>query len=270
MSPAREPDTLDELWRADPFSQLYNRDGLGDVILTADTDWAPDFAIEEIIDRVGEHGHKISIFATHPSETLASVPDFVEVGIHPDLTMRHNQLPFEEVFSRLKGWYPEAVGMRSHRDFFGNNVGDLAIENGLIYDVSVLQWNLPLCQAHLDYNGMARFPYFWEDGIHLDMKFPLDWDEIRLDAPGLKVLNVHPILIYLNCESDDDRRRVVRKHKDLTQVERGDLDPFVRRERGIGDVWSDLLEMLAARGVRTHKLGDVARDGIARSTAVAS
>lgn len=261
---------ISELWRDDPFADFYNVDGLSDVILTADVDWAPDFVVEKIIDIIAQYGHKITIFATHDSEVLRQVPDFVQVGLHPDFTMRHNKLPFDELMARMKEWYPDALGMRSHCDFFGNNIANLAVANGLIYDVSVFEWNMPLCQGYIDYNRMARFPYFWEDGIHLDMNFPLTWENVKLATPGLKVMNVHPILIYLNCETDDDRRRVVRNYTDLTQVKRSDIDPFVRRERGIRDLWVELLENLKTNNVRTHLLSDVARHGLARAAATRS
>jgi hypothetical protein len=261
---------LGEIWQDDPLSDFYNIDRLSDVILTADVDWAPDFAVEKVIDLVAQYGHKITIFATHQSDLLRQVPDLVEVGLHPDFTMRHNKLPFDELMLRMKGWYPDAVGMRSHCDFFGNNIANLAVANGLIYDVSVFEWNTPLCQGHIDYNRMVRFPYFWEDGIHMDMNFPLMWEYIRLATPGLKIMNVHPILIYLNCETDDDRREVVRHYKDLTRVRRSDIDPYIRRQRGIRDLWVELLENLTATGVRTHLLGDVARHVLAHAQPPAS
>lgn len=261
---------LSELWQDDPLSDFYNTDRLSDVILTADVDWAPDFVVEEVINFVAQHGHKITIFATHQSDVLRQAPDFVEVGLHPDFTMRHNSLPFDESLLRMKEWYPEALGMRSHCDFFGNNIANLAVANGLIYDVSVFEWNMPLCQGHIDYNGMVRFPYFWEDGIHMDMNFPLSWEYVRLATPGLKILNVHPILIYLNCETDDDRRLVVRQHQDFTRVHRSDIDPFIRRQRGMRDLWLELLANLTANNLRTHLLGDVARHARARAMAPAS
>jgi hypothetical protein len=254
-----------ELWQDDPLVDFYNLERLSDVILTADVDWAPDFVVEKLIDLMARHGHKLTIFATHESDVLHRVPDFVEVGLHPDFTMRHNQVPFDEVLRRMKEWYPNAIGTRSHCDFFGNNIANLAAANGLIYDVSVFEWNRPLCQGYIDYNRMVRFPYFWEDGIHMDMKFSLAWDEVRLATPGLKILNVHPILIYLNCETDDDRRRVVRPFQDLTKAKRSDLDPFIRGGRGIRNLWVELLKNLTATGVRTHLLGDVARHALAQS-----
>ncbi len=253
---------LTTLFCKDPMRQYYNLESLTDVILTTDTDWAPDFVIATILEAVKIFGHKLTIFATNRSDLLQNLnDDSFEIGLHPDFTMRHHNTPFKSVMDNLLELYPNAKGMRSHCDFFGDNIANLAHDIGLKYDVSVFEWNCPALQGHVDYNGLVRLPYFWEDGIHLNMEIPLDWSQIRLNTPGLKVLNVHPILIYMNCKSDEDRRTFVRQHKDLTQIRSADIDPVVRSERGIRDVWMELLEMLAENKVRTHLLADVAKLG---------
>jgi hypothetical protein len=43
------------------------------------------------------------------------------------------------------------------------------------------------------------------------MKFGLDLRRTTIEQPGLKILNVHPILIYLNSPSDNHRRSVTRR-----------------------------------------------------------
>jgi hypothetical protein len=253
-----ETDALQRHLERDPFRRFYNLDGVRDVFLTCDVDWAPDFAIQTVLAAVEAHGHKLTIFATHRSELLLGARPWLEVGLHPDFTRQDGSGRFEDKIAALKAHYPAAVGMRSHRDFFGNNIGDMAKQNGLRYDASSFLWNQPFCQAHVDYNGMTRFSYCWEDGIHLDMGFGLDFDQVTLHTPGLKILNVHPILIYLNSSTEEHRRSVTRRYKDLTTAPYADITAEVNRGRGIADVWRELLQYLADSGVRTHLLRDAA------------
>jgi hypothetical protein len=241
----------------DPLADYYNLDGLSDVVLTGDVDWAPDYAIEHILRVVEGFGHKIILYATHPSSILASPPDFLEVGWHPDFTRHPSLLSPRERMDQLKDWYPGAVGMRSHRNVFGQNIADIAADLGLRYDVSSLLWNQPLCQGHVDYNGMVRFSYMWEDGLHLDMNMGPTWDRIRLHCPGLKILNIHPILIYLNCRSDNERREVTRRYSDLTTAPKVEIDADRFSGFGIGSLWLQLLERLAENDVRTSHLKDI-------------
>ncbi|GAB6179350.1 hypothetical protein JCM14036_06690 [Desulfotomaculum defluvii] len=248
---------LQQIWQGDPLLPYYNLQGLTDIILTCDVDWAPDFAIECVLDLVQKYGCKITVFATHKSNVLVNAPSFVEVGLHPDFTRPHSNTWFDEKLYSLKEIYPSAKGMRSHRNFFGQNIADIAKKCGLIYDASVFLWNEPFCQAHQDYNGMFRFSYMWEDGIHLDMGLPHDWNNINLHNPGLKIINVHPILIYLNCISEEQRRIVTSKYKDLTKASRTEIDIYVNKEKGIKDLWESLLQMIKIQGINTYQLKDL-------------
>ncbi len=248
--------SLQRYFQSDPYAGYYNLSRLTDVFLTCDVDWAPEYAVETVLQAVEAHGHKLTLFATHRSELLLRAPDWLEVGLHPDFTRQDGKSRFEEKLSALKKCYPAAVGMRSHRGFFGNNIGDMAKTCGLRYDASAFLWNQPFCQAHIDYNGMTRFSYMWEDGIHLDLGLELNFDRVNLHLPGLKILNVHPILIFLNSTSDDHRRSVTCRYKDLTIAPYAEVAADVNRERGIGDLWRDLLRYLSDNGIHTHRLRD--------------
>ena len=241
---------------SDPYARFYNLSRLTDVFLTCDTDWAPDFAIASVLEVVHSHKQKMTVFATHRSELLLHAPDWVEVGLHPDFTRPDGKSRFEDKVVALKMIYPTAVGMRSHRDFFGNNIADVAKHCGLRYDASSFLWNQSFCQAHVDYNGLTHFSYMWEDGIHLDMGLGLTFAGVRLYAPGMKILNCHPTLIFLNSRSDDHRRSVTRRYADLTSAPYEELAADVVHEFGIGDLWRSLLRFLAENGVRTHLLRD--------------
>ncbi len=248
-----------DLFAHDPLRAFYNLDGISDVFLTCDVDWAPEYAIEAVLREVESHGQKLTIFATHDSAVLKNAASWLEVGIHPDFTRKHPAPWFDERVATLKALYPDAVGTRSHRNFFGQNIGDIARANGLQYDVSTFLWNEVFCQAHMDYNGMLRFAYMWEDGIHLDMGMPLDFSAIRLNAPGLKILNVHPILIYLNSQTEAHRRSVTSRYKDLVSAPLHEVQAEVNSAIGIATLWKALLDWLAEHNVRTHCLRDAAK-----------
>jgi len=248
------------IFSRDPLREFYNLDGLTDVVLTCDVDWAPDFAIQTVLDLVRAHGFRMTVFATHRStllEALTDDPD-IEVGLHPDFTRPHTSDWFDSKLLRLKEAYPHSLGMRSHRNFFGQNIGDLAHQADLIYDASTFLWNEPFCQAHRDYNGIVRFSYMWEDGIHLDMGLPWQVNAINLETPGLKILNVHPILLYLNSPDENHRRSVTRRYSDLASAPQAEVNSFVSSARGIRDFYTDLLAYLRSRAVRSHRLDELA------------
>lgn len=251
-----QQELLYSYWQNDPFSAFYNMDGLKDVFLTCDVDWAPDYALEYVLKLVESYGLKLTIFTTHESELLKNQPDFVEIALHPDYT-RQNGTLFEDALKKLKAAYPQALGSRSHRNFFGQNIADLNYRYGLEYDASLFLWNQPFCQGSQDHLGMSRFSYFWEDGIHLDMGLPLSWKPICLNTPGLKIINIHPMLIYLNSKTDNHRRSVTSKYRDLTQAPQREVDPFRNKSTGIKDLWESLLSKISKEGIRTHTLSQL-------------
>ena len=247
---------ITSLFAHDPLAKFYNLGGLTDVFLTADVDWAPEYAIEEVLRTVESFGMKLTMFATGPSVLLTSPPKWLEVGIHPDFTRKAGPW-LDERLAALKALYPGAIGTRSHRNFFGQNIADLAHACGLKYDASSVLFNQILAQAHVDYNGMTRFSYVWEDGLHLDMGLGLDLSRTTIEWPGLKILNVHPMLIYLNSPSDNHRRAVTRRYQNLVDAPKTEIDAERNTGRGIGDVWREMLADFSTRTIRTHCLRDV-------------
>lgn len=242
---------LARLFADDPFRSAYNLDGLDTVVLTTDIDWAPDYATAAVLELVAEAGMRITAFATHDSPLLKASTDFVEIGLHPDNTRPDPEHRFARKITDLLEIFPGVVGLRCHRNFFGQNISDLAKAAGLKYDLSTFLWRQPLAQAHLDYNGLVKLCYVWEDGIHVDVNEPLDLARVPLDTPGLKVLNVHPMLIYLNAPDDHLRRRLVRGIADLTKVPESHFAGQIHTGYGLANFYRDLLAELKRRKVRT-------------------
>lgn len=249
---------LRDVFLNDRFAKYYNLTNLENVFLTTDVDWAPDFAIEDVLGLVQSFNFKITVFTTHYSQVLKSTTH-TEIGLHPDYTRPSKEDPFRSKLMPLKEYYPDAVGVRSHRNLFGQNISDISSEAGLIYDASTFLWKQPFCQIHVDYNNLIRFSYMWEDGIHADTNQPWEIDSIGLHTPGLKILNVHPILIYLNCPDDNYRREVTKSYSDLTKASYNDLKKQIYPGYGFRSFYKDILSYLANKNLSTHLLKEAAR-----------
>ena len=100
--------------------------------------------------------------------------DWLEVGLHPDNTRPDKEAGLNNKIAVLKEFYPDAVGLRCHRNFFGQNIADLAVRADLKYDISHVLWQKPWCQAFVDQWGLVRASYGWEDGLHCDYNLPFD------------------------------------------------------------------------------------------------
>lgn len=231
---------------------LYNLDGLTDVFITADVDWAPDFALERMLNDFDDIGVNATIFATHRSSLLARVGKSFEIGIHPDFTRTDRSQTVRDKVKELLETYPAATVTRSHRNFFGQNTCQVAAELGLKADFSHVHFQLPFAQVFRDQYGLVRASYTWEDGLHLDYKIPMSMNCIDMESPGLKVFNFHPVLYYLNVSDDNQRRSAVAGISDLTAASKSRLEKYAMPDSfpGIRQLSLELLKDLKRRGVR--------------------
>ena len=244
-----------------PLRRFYNLENLSHIALSMDVDWAPDFVLQEILPWFLSHGLPLTIFATHPSQYLkkfaAENYAGIELGIHPNFSQKFDV----DKIDFLLAYYGQVSGSRSHRNIAGRNVSDLLRAHNISYDSSYILWRTPFTQVSETYNGILNIPYVWEDGYHLETSTPLEDQFLPLDTPGLKVLNFHPVLLYLNCTDDDQRKKAVRGIKDLTMVTKEYLDPFVNKNYGIWSfAKSFLLNLAENKDIHFYLLNDVVKE----------
>ncbi len=211
------------------------------LVITIDTDWAPDWCTEWLLNKISFIGTDITIFVTNKSAFYKSISNAFEVGLHPDFSRNNPQESFLE-FIKLRDYYPDALGMRSHRNIFGQNIANYANDLKLKYDISTLLYNCPT-PAWRDQNGMMRFSYSWEDGVYLEMKEKYGASEIYLQENGLPtIINLHPVLMYLNSNHEGHRRQFTSSFSDLTKVSKEEANTFRNNGFGISNFVVEFLE----------------------------
>ncbi len=168
------------------------------VALSFDLDWAPDFMLDELSGLLRPLAAPFTVFATHDSpgvRRLLALPG-CEAGLHPNL-LGCADIPAR--LAALQALFPAAEGLRCHG--LSYHSGLLAHLHGspiryLSNDLCHLQ---PGLRPWFDFSGLLRLPIYWEDDVHCvcgDGDFGLS--ALRLRGPGLKVLNFHPVHVYLN------------------------------------------------------------------------
>lgn len=182
------------------------------IFLTFDFDWAHDAVLQDTIDLVEGAGVSASWYATHETpvlERLRSIQN-CELGIHPNFNFLlegdgrngHNTV---EVVERILNIVPEAKSVRSHSMAQSSVLLDVFRKSGLTHDVNLF------VPAHsgirlrpwLDWNGLCRVPYFWEDDIECMQGMQgmqIDMTNLVL-RDGIKVFDFHPIHVFLNTET---------------------------------------------------------------------
>lgn len=208
------PDALDGIEVRDRFRREYaNWDGLKRLYLTFDVDWAPDYMLRNVLQILEPYDAGVTFFATHETPLLREVAAVGrhEVGFHPNLMPSSSQgAGVEQVLGALSSWYPQATGCRFH--VLGFSYRDLMRlpSAGIRYDVSRLMYNTPyLLPAYHHDLDLTLFPYMWEDGIAENAGWPVSIESMRLDTPGLKILNFHPMNVFINGPTAEARMNFI-------------------------------------------------------------
>ena len=240
-----------------PALEKYYNVGLEKtVFITIDADWAPDPILEGTFGWFLDHGIAFTTFMTHDSIVARRYEDhpLVEIGIHPDFSRESNSL---ECVQSLRNIYPRSIGSRSHKNICGRDVIDALQACGYIYDVSKLLWGISYAECTPLYTKMIEAPYIWEDGVHLEMKLAPKIKVIPLTTPGLKILSIHPMLFYLNCTDDDQRKAATSPFDDLTSASLKDFEGARNSGRGIASFAKGALLEMKSSGFQFCLLRDM-------------
>lgn len=221
-------------------------------ILTLDCDWAPDFVLSDVLDRVARKGAHATVFVTHPTPVLKGLgPESrIELGWHPNFLpgSTHGTTP-QEVADHLAVLVPGARSMRSHGMVAGTALFRAFLEAAphLRYDSSdYLPGQKHLTGSDLRFGGktrIRRFPIAWEDDCHLMEKNPFPFRLEEVETQGTCVVAFHPLHVWLNT-ADLKAPEKLKALGPLMKLKEADLKPFRSRGPGIGDVFDRALETL--------------------------
>jgi hypothetical protein len=230
---------------------------MNNVVLTFDIDWAPEFAIDFVIDRLLERRVRATFFITHKSpalERLRQYPELFELGIHPNFLpgSTHGETP-SSVLRHCMALVPETISMRSHAlvqsSFLLNRV---LTETPITTDVSLfLQHAVGLHPVEYRWNGHAlwRLPYFWEDDFEMEREHPC-WHlpELLGAGHGLKIFDFHPIHVYLNSADVKPYQALKQTATVLGQLKPDVAAGYVNQEAGTRTMFLEVVDYLSAQG----------------------
>jgi len=228
---------------------------LDGVAITLDVDWAPDFMIDDAARVLVERGVRATWFVTHRSpavERLAETPLF-ELGLHPNfLAGSTHGDSWEAVLAHCAELVPDAVSMRTHALVQSTPLLDfVASETGVRIDVSLYLPHAPGLQPveHASARGsLVRVPYVWEDDLEMTRASPVWSIGAMSRAAGLKVLDFHPVHVYLNSARLAGYEELKRQGS-FSDLDAGAAQPYVNRtEPGTRDMFVEAADHLAAHG----------------------
>lgn len=236
---------------------------MNDIVLTFDVDWAPDPVIDDVACRLIEAGVRSTWYITHDSpavDRLRQRPDLFELGIHPNFLpgSTHGSTP-SEVLSHCVALVPDAKSVRTHSLMQSSHTFvTLSRETDIRIDTSLYvrrMAGITPVEYRVYGASFCRIPYFWEDDEEMEYE-RASWSPSKhFTRPGLKVLDFHPIHVYLNSPHLDTYRRARHGVADLQAASRADLAPFVHEGEGTRTMFDHVITHL--QRVRSRTIYDV-------------
>ncbi len=233
------------------------------VCLTFDQDWAPEYMIAQVLAILDEFDATATFLATNPSPLLidSARKSVHEVGLHPNLAANSTQGDgIEDIIHGLRRTYPGSSGTRFHvlehsyRDLM--TLGRFKFE----YDVSTFRFNCPyLLPAYHEDLAMTLLTYCWEDGYNVDGNLLTMIESIDIESPGVKIINFHPLNVFLNCAQDAHKAAFQQAVPDLGLSNREESIRFRHNGEGIEVLLRHFLKSLQNRGIRTVTLRELTR-----------
>jgi hypothetical protein len=96
----------------------------------------------------------------------------------------------------------------------------------------------------------------WEDGICENSGYPMTLDSIDLDSPGMKIVNFHPMNVYINGTDSSARLAFLGDNPNLTACPQETASRYRQSGDGAETVLVQLLRRCVAGGIRLSRLAE--------------
>jgi hypothetical protein len=237
------------------------------ICFTVDVEWAADVVLDDVRSLFDGLGIRATFFCTHPGIRVGAH----ERGLHPNYRRNGDQVQqlrtqsrpgpelldegaiYRHVLEATRAFAPEAKGARSHSLYYDSLLMPLYQEFGLEYDST---YQIPLVSGLRPFwkeCEVLEIPIYFAD--HFELKTGacgFRASALDLGSNGMKVINLHPNMVFLNCASDAQYQACKPFYRDgekLLKARSGG--------RGVRTLVCELLERVAQLGIPTRTLGEV-------------
>ena len=230
-----------------PTGTLSPRDR--EILITLDTDWAPDWVIEEAAGLLLQQQVRATWFVTNDGAATQALrrESLFEVGLHPNFLpgSTHGDT-LDAVMSHMKTIVPEAISVRSHALCQAEPWLQAMVErHGIRHDCSIhlpLQHGIVPHRIRLspDAPPLVRLPHVFQDNMFMFAQLPWSLEQPWFESPGLKVFCFHPIHIVMNA-AGMTHYEGMKQRSPIPALRPDDVPRRGRGEGGCLDLFLDLL-----------------------------
>ena len=217
--------------------------------LTFDIDWAPDWALEDLLSLLDAECVKATFFTTHDTYVNKIIEQAGHnLGIHPNFLPGSSQGDdVSEIIKNLLTLVPKATCIRTHSLVQSTPLflEIFSIPSSLLYDFSLFTPSLGLFRKiPWNFNNIKfyRLNYQWEDDFYFD-RDNYKWTNISHICPN-SILDFHPIHICLNSSNHISYSKLKNRLNSIgiNEIKRSDLDGLVNEKEGARDALMSIIK----------------------------
>jgi len=181
------------------------------ICFTFDVEWAAKPVIDDVLRILDERGVIGTFFVTHDGVDVghherALHPNFRRNGdIYRMLRNAHecsDTEVYRHVIRTALSFAPEAKGTRSHSLLYDSTLLPIYAEMGIEYDSTYRLELVENLRPFWKASGIVEIPTYYTDYVDLSSgSTGFRASGLGLKTPGLKVLDLHPNLIYVNAHN---------------------------------------------------------------------
>jgi hypothetical protein len=207
--------------------------------LTFDMDWCHDSVLDFTLDMIHDYKVESTWFVTHDTKLIQKlqVDPLVELGIHPNFSRAHvsdrELVTPQKVVEELQQIIPEASSFRAHSLISSSKLALMMFESGLTHDSGVF---IPESSGAVIYpwrhpSGLIQVPFCWADDVATYFKCGEPAVAMRDNPKSMRVLDFHPIHVFLNTPTMALYEQTRQYHQDPKKLERYRFDGFGTADR---------------------------------------
>ncbi len=239
------------------------------IILTFDMDWAPDWIMEDIADRLIKKEIPSTWLVTHETpfiKKLLKYPSLFDIGYHPDFLRNSiEKKSVDSIMKKMKSIIPRRNIIRTHCLYqYTDLLRYLCTDHDIRVDLSVYLHLTQDIRSHFlnckDGKKLLRIPTFFEDDLFFGENTDWGIKELGIEREGLKVFNFHPIHIALNSKDYRGYSELKEETHDLKLVKKEQINKFFNNEKGIESLFSQLIEFMEKNRDKVKSLPDISRE----------
>lgn len=176
------------------------------LVITVDTDWAPEIAIEETIEFLLQNSICPTVFITHRSKYIEANMYQLEVGLHPYFAPDSSHgSTIDDVVQHITSLPHNFLGYRCHRFATCNSSAQAMVDAGMKISSNVCT-DLDYIRPFKNRYGLIEIPIFLEDGGYLWRQHALTvsshFKKLFL-SEGTKIILIHPMHFAINTPHFD-------------------------------------------------------------------